>query len=60
MLGVPQSGVKLPQVRYPLRIYSSVLVGDRSKVEKGIRDLNLGTLTVLSVEDVLGKKPVLE
>lgn len=37
-----------------------VVVGDRSKIEKGIRALNLGSLTVLSVEDVLGKKPVIE
>jgi zinc protease len=37
-----------------------IVVGDRSKVEKGIRDLNLGALTVLSIEDVLGKKPVIE
>ena len=37
-----------------------VVVGDRSKIEKGIKELNLGSLTVLSVEDVLGKKPVIE
>jgi len=37
-----------------------IVVGDRSKIEKGIRDLNLGALKVLSVEDVLGKKPKIE
>jgi hypothetical protein len=37
-----------------------VVVGDRSKIEKGIKALDLGSLTVLSIEDVLGKKPVIE
>jgi hypothetical protein len=34
-------------------------VGDRAKIEAGIRQLNLGTISLLSIEDVLGKKPVL-
>jgi zinc protease len=34
-----------------------VIVGDREKIEPGIRALNLGTVRVLSVEDVLGPKP---
>jgi zinc protease len=34
-----------------------IIVGDRSKIEEGIRKLNLGKITVLSVEDILGKKP---
>ncbi|MFM7357810.1 MAG: M16 family metallopeptidase [Sediminibacterium sp.] len=36
-----------------------VIVGDRAKIEAGIRKLNLGEITILSIEDVLGKKPVL-
>jgi zinc protease len=36
-----------------------VVVGDRSKIEAGIRQLNLGEIKLLTIEDVLGKKPVL-
>ena len=36
-----------------------VVVGDREKIESGIRALNLGTVRVLSVEDVLGPKPAM-
>lgn len=61
ILGVPQAGVEAAARKYVTPNNMLVIVvGDRSKVEKGIRDLNLGTVTVLSIEDVLGKKPVLE
>jgi predicted Zn-dependent peptidase len=56
-------GVAAPEVEGTAREYIRpgellvIVVGDRAKIEKGIRDLNLGTLKVLSVEDVLGKKP---
>lgn len=61
ILGVSQAGAEAAAKKYvtPENMLV-VVVGDRSKVEKSIRDLNLGTLTILSVEDVLGKKPVLE
>ncbi len=36
-----------------------IVVGDRSKIEKGIKALNLGPITNLSIEAVLGKKPKL-
>jgi len=36
-----------------------VIVGDREKIEAGINKLKLGKITVLSIEDVLGKKPTL-
>jgi predicted Zn-dependent peptidase len=36
-----------------------VVVGDRAKVEEGIKKLNLGKINVLTIEDVLGKKPSL-
>lgn len=36
-----------------------VVVGDRAKIEAGVRALKLGPVRVLSVEDVLGKKPQL-
>jgi len=34
-------------------------VGDRAKIEEGVKKLNLGKITFLSIEDVLGKKPSL-
>ncbi|MCI0708468.1 MAG: insulinase family protein [Ignavibacteriae bacterium] len=34
-----------------------ILVGDRSVIEQGVRDLNLGQIDLLSIEDVLGKVP---
>ncbi len=36
-----------------------VVVGDKAKVEEGIKALNLGEIKNLSIEDVLGKVPVL-
>ncbi len=37
-----------------------IVVGDREKVEAGIRALNLGQVNLLTIEEVLGKAPVLE
>ncbi|MFI5251038.1 MAG: M16 family metallopeptidase [Bacteroidota bacterium] len=37
-----------------------VIVGDRSKIESGIKALNLGTIQNMTIDDVLGKAPVLE
>jgi zinc protease len=37
-----------------------VVVGDRSKIEEGIKALNLGELKNLTIADVLGKVPVIE
>lgn len=34
-----------------------VVVGDRQKIEKGVRALNLGPIKMMSVDDVLGKVP---
>jgi predicted Zn-dependent peptidase len=36
-----------------------VVVGDRSKIEEGIKNLNLGEIKYFKIEDVLGKKPQL-
>jgi zinc protease len=36
-----------------------VIVGDREKIEEGVNKLKLGKTTLLSIEDVLGKKPQL-
>jgi predicted Zn-dependent peptidase len=36
-----------------------IVVGDRKKIEKGIADLKLGAMENLSIEDVLGKPPVI-
>lgn len=37
-----------------------VVVGDREKVETGIRNLGLGELTVWTIEDVLGPPPAIQ
>ncbi len=34
-----------------------IVVGDRSKIEEGIKKLNLGEIKHYKIEDVLGKKP---
>jgi zinc protease len=61
ILGVSKEGAEAAAKKYVTPDTMLVIVvGDRSKVEKGIRDLNLGTVTILTVEDVLGKKPVIE
>lgn len=36
-----------------------VIVGDRQKIDEGVKKLKLGKITYLSIEDVLGKKPEL-
>jgi zinc protease len=36
-----------------------VVVGDQKTVEKGLKDLNLGTVKPMKIEDVLGKMPKL-
>lgn len=36
-----------------------IIVGDRKAIEKGVRDLKLGPVEVLSIEEVLGKAPKL-
>ena len=38
---------------------SIVVVGDRKTIEKGLKDLNLGTMKNMKIEDVLGKMPTL-
>lgn len=37
-----------------------VIVGDRAKIEDGIKQLNLGEIKNLTIEDVLGKIPVID
>ena len=37
-----------------------VVVGDRAKVEAPLKALNLGTLRILSVDDVMGKAPTID
>jgi zinc protease len=38
---------------------SIVVVGDRKSIEKGLKDLNLGKMKNMKIEDVLGKMPTL-
>jgi zinc protease len=37
--------------------FAVVVVGDQKMIEPGIRSLNLGTIKVMSVDDVFGPKP---
>ncbi len=37
-----------------------IIVGDRAKIEKGIKALNVGKIKNLSIDDVLGKAPKLD
>jgi zinc protease len=37
-----------------------IVVGDRKMIEKGVRGLNLGPIQIMTVEQVLGKVPVVE
>ncbi len=37
-----------------------IIVGDRKKIEAGVRALKLGPVTLLTIGDVLGKEPVLD
>ncbi|MGH7491370.1 MAG: M16 family metallopeptidase [bacterium] len=39
---------------------SIVVVGDRAKIEAGVRALNLGEVKVMTIEEVLGKAPKVE
>jgi zinc protease len=58
VLAVTQADVQRVARRYvvPNRMLV-VIVGDRAKIEAGVRALNLGPLRVLSIDDVLGPKP---
>lgn len=60
ILAVNKKGVEAAAKKYvvPSNLLV-VVVGDRAKIEADINKLNLGKVTVLSVEDVLGKKPQL-
>jgi zinc protease len=59
VLAVTQDDVLRVAKRYvdPTRM-AVIVVGDKAKIEAGIRALNLGPLRVLSIEDVLGPPPV--
>jgi zinc protease len=37
-----------------------IVVGDRAQIEKGINELNLGLIRVMTIEGVLGRAPVIE
>ena len=37
-----------------------IVVGDKEKIEQGIRDLNLGNLNIYTIKDVLGEVPEIE
>jgi len=61
ILAVTQRDVRRVAREYanPERV-KVIVVGDRATIEEGIRALDLGPVTVLSIEDVLGAKPVVE
>ncbi len=58
ILGVTRQDVERVAKKYidPAKI-AIVISGDRAQIEPGIKALNLGPLSVLTVEDVLGKAP---
>jgi zinc protease len=60
ILAVTQADVQRVAKKYldPEKI-DIIVVGDRSQIEKNIAALKLGPMTVMNVEDVLGKAPVL-
>ncbi len=61
ILAVTQEDVQRVAKKYidPEKV-AIILVGDRAKIEKGVRVLNLGTMQLLTIEQVLGKPPKLE
>jgi predicted Zn-dependent peptidase len=60
ILSVTQADVRRVAVKYldPNRV-DIIVVGDRTQIEKKIAALNLGPMTIMNIEDVLGKAPVL-
>jgi zinc protease len=60
VLAVNKKGVEAAAKKYIVpENMLIVIVGDRAKIEEGIKKLNLGKVTFLSIEDVPGKKPAL-
>lgn len=61
ILSVSKNDVETAARKYidPEKI-AIVIVGDKAKIAKGIEALNLGPIEYLTVEDVLGKPPVIE
>lgn len=60
MLNVSNAEVNLAAKKYivPEQMIV-VVVGDRAKIEEGIKQLNLGEIKHLTIEDVLGKIPII-
>jgi predicted Zn-dependent peptidase len=60
ILSVTQADVQRVARKYvdPEKV-DIIVVGDRAQIEKNIGALNLGPMTVMNVEDVLGKAPAL-
>ena len=60
ILAVTQADVQRVAKKYldPEKV-DIIVVGDRSQIEKTIAALKLGPITVMNVQDVLGKAPVL-
>jgi predicted Zn-dependent peptidase len=61
ILAVTKAQVQAAAQKYidPEKI-AVIVVGDREKIEAGIRALNLGQVHLLTIEEVLGKAPMLE
>lgn len=61
ILAVTQKDVQRVAKKYidPEKV-AIILVGDRAKIEKGVRALNLGPIELLTIEQVLGKAPQVE
>ncbi len=61
VLAVSQEDVQRVARQYidPAHI-AVILVGDRKAVQKGLEELNVGKIVPLTIEDVLGRMPVLQ
>lgn len=61
ILAVSKAQVQAAAQKYvdPAKV-AIIVVGDRANIEAGIRALNLGQVNLLTIEEVLGKVPVLD
>ncbi|MBL7856673.1 MAG: insulinase family protein [Cyclobacteriaceae bacterium] len=60
ILAVNKKGVEAAAKKYIVpENMLIVIVGDKAKIEAGVQKLNLGKITYLTIEDILGKKPEL-
>jgi predicted Zn-dependent peptidase len=61
VLAVTKADVERVAKKYldPAKV-AIIVVGDKAVIEKGVRDLKLGPMELMTIDDVLGKAPVVE